>query len=190
MGHPSTHGEGSHAHAPRAAPPQSRKQSLSCRHSHAHAAPSSHSLTRVYARAQRRNDRFPAKSTDSKLAFVKRPCSSYGREKKSHQVSSHRLAVSAFARACSSSTRAADGFELPRSHLGARPFFDDEVEEDAAGRRQTARQAAEARGPAGGCQHVGAQWSEPAHEPLQESHQLPRTGEARAQQQQEAPKSR
>ena len=51
--------------------------------------------------------------------------------------------------------RAADGFDLPRSHLGARPFFDDDLEEDADEREQAARQAAEARGPAGGCQHSG-----------------------------------
>ena len=105
---------------------------------------------------------------------------------KLRQVSSHRLAVSAFARAFSSNTRAADGFDLPRSHLGARPFFDDDLEEDADEREQAARQAAEARGPAGGCQHVGAQWTEPAHEPPRQRHQLHAPEKTRAHQQQEA----
>ena len=98
MGHPRTHGDGSHAHAPRAAPPQSHKRSLSCRHSHAHAATSqAHTARRESTRAQRRTDD-PAKSTHSRIASVKRPCSSCGRDKKSRQMSSHRLAVSAFER--------------------------------------------------------------------------------------------
>ena len=75
----------------------------------------------------------------------------------------HRLAVSAFAQAFSGSTCAADGFELPQSHLGARIFFDDGLEEDAASRKQAACQAAEARGLAGGFQHVAAQRSQPSH---------------------------
>ena len=119
----------------------------------------------MHARHNGENEE-PAKITYSKIAFDERPCNSLRARQKSRQVSSHRLAVSAFAQAFSSSTRTADGFDLPRSHLGARPFFDDELEEDADERGQVARQAAEARGPAGGCQHVGAQRSEPAHEPL------------------------
>ena len=83
----------------------------------------------------------PAKITYSIPAFFERPCNSCGRERKSRQVSSHRLAVSAFAQAFNSSTRAADGFELPRSHLEARFIFDDELEEEVAGQEEAARQA-------------------------------------------------
>ena len=46
---------------------------------------------------------------------------------------------------------------------------DEELEVDAASSKQAARQAAEARGPAGGCQQVGAQWSVPAHKPLRDA---------------------
>ena len=91
--------------------------------SHSHAVtlmlmqPSSHSPMRVRACAPLRQNEDPAKSTNSKIAFDKRPCNSYGREQKSRQVSTRRLAVSVFAQAFSSSARAVDGFELPRSHL-------------------------------------------------------------------------
>ena len=48
---------------------------------------------RVHARHNGENEE-PAKITYSKIAFVKRACNSCGRERKSSQVSTHRLAVS------------------------------------------------------------------------------------------------
>ena len=66
------------------APPQSHMQSLSCRHSNAHAAKLAQPDASPRARATRqRQNENPAKSTYSKFAFVERPCNSCGREQKS-----------------------------------------------------------------------------------------------------------
>ena len=170
MGHPRTHGAGPHAHAPKAAPPQSHKQSLSCRHSHAHAATSqAHTARRESTRAQRRTDD-PAKSTHSRIASVKRPCSSCGREKKSRQMSSHRLAVSAFERH-SAEARAVQ--RMGSSSLGrtseldssstmtSRKMLPHADQPPARPRRHEARRAAASK-----LVHRG---SVPAHKPLRDA---------------------
>ena len=72
---------------------------------------------RAHARRNEENED-PAKITYSISAFFERPCNSCGRERKSSQVNTCRLAVSPFAVA-SSTTRAVHGFELPRSHLSS-----------------------------------------------------------------------